>query len=180
MKWMSYFDEIEALCAVQAAFSDDFSFVMSELSESETSASFDPLSASVPALDPIDFSCPEPLSFCPATAEHSGAEDSEAKRSKAKKNMESCWSVHVRAMCKACGASVKIDKDRVCSDAWSTSEVGTPHSFPFLLIPFHFLHLILTPSITRILKHCLNQFYYTNSIMFFPSLILLSDSGRIK
>jgi hypothetical protein len=121
---MSYFDEIEALCAVQAAFSDDFSFVMSELTESESSAAFDPLSASVPALDPIDFSCPEPLSFSPAGADHSGAEDSEAKRSsKAKKNMESCWSVHVRAMCKACGASVKIDKDRVCSDAWSTSEV---------------------------------------------------------
>ena len=143
MKWMSYFDEIEALCAVQAAFSDDFSFVMSELSESETSASFDPLSASVPALDPIDFSCPEPLSFCSATAEQ---EDSEAKRSKAKKNMESCWSVHVRAMCKACGASVKIDKDRVCSDAWSTSEVGSPLLILFLLFlafdPHHSIQIL--------------------------------------
>ena len=144
---MSYFDEIEALCAVQAAFSDDFSFVMSELGESETSASFDTLSASVPAMDPIDFTCPEPLSYCSVAADHSGAED-EAKRSKTKKNMESCWSVHVRAMCKACGSSVKADKDRVCSDAWSTSEV---------LPSFELL------TIALIANHFPNRLFYAKS-----------------
>lgn len=158
VKWMSYFDEVEALCAVQAAFSDDFSFAskgnegpsistststtISSSSSSSSSSSLpttEPLishvllasaSASIPAIETTES---EPLKFDGSVSSASvvtedglvevEVEETEASKNFKKKNMESCWSVHVRAMCKACGVNVKADKDRVCSDAWSSSEV---------------------------------------------------------
>lgn len=146
MKWMSYFDEVEALCAVQAAFSDDFSFALSEAAkrQSSSAAAFNepvpapvrpssafassPAMASIPATEsPGDFSaltCPLPLSYSSVVTEDGAVDDLEALKHYKKKNMESCWSVHVRAMCKTCGINVKVDKDRVCSDAWSSSDVS--------------------------------------------------------
>jgi hypothetical protein len=146
VKWMSYFDEVEALCAVQAAFSDDFSFALSEAAkrQSTSAAAFNesvpaairpssafasPAMASIPASESPgagDFSaltCPLPLTYSSVVTEDGAVDDLEALKHYKKKNMESCWSVHVRAMCKTCGINVKVDKDRVCSDAWSSSEV---------------------------------------------------------
>ena len=227
---MSYFDEIEALCAVQAAFSDDFSFVQSERAENEarvmdennsnsgsgresgreggresgrdggregdngsgggsgsgrdggsgsdssnssssSSSSSDSTTASVP-FNLMNGDCNsnnnnnnDTLTVdvtVTGTGENNNADNNgnnsnnsnsnnvnnnnnnihfnvrtmlsegemndidlnrDSKRVKPKKNMEHCWSVHVRAMCRMCGVNVKADKDRVCSDAWTANEV---------------------------------------------------------
>lgn len=158
VKWMSYFDEVEALCAVQAAFSDDFSFASkaNEGPSTSTTSSSSSSSSSIPVSEPLishallasasasipasDTSESEPLKFDGSVSSASvvtedglvevEAEETEAAKNFKKKNMESCWSVHVRAMCKACGVNVKADKDKVCSDAWSSSEVIRSPSLP--------------------------------------------------